>query len=89
MHNWLEIAHARWTNCPIKGDGRWAIQVIGLNGRTREVVLCADEATAKSASHFYDHCFRHDLLAPVRFGRTIPDAYDPEEHRRERRENRG
>lgn len=94
QNNWLEIARRKWNNCPIQnaGDcsGRYAVQVIGENsGRTLRVILCESEEQQQSVALGYDRCNKVDLMPPSTACRTIPDAYDPEEARRERRERRG
>jgi hypothetical protein len=87
---WLERAKCCFVGATIHGSGRYAVAVMN------HVDVFLYETMEESADHLsQDPKFRfYDLLTfapPVHKMnpcRTIPDAYDPDEGRRERRERR-
>jgi len=87
MQKWLEIAHRRWTNCPIQnaGDcsGRYAVAVIGENsGRTIRVILCETPEQQKVVALGYDRCNKVDLgINGAELLARIPDRHYERERR--------
>ena len=84
--NWLEKARRKYVGASVHGSGQFLVRVFdGKNVYLYETFEAAAEHTSR------DPKFRlEDLsLEPVKPCRIIPDAYDPEELRKERRERRG
>jgi hypothetical protein len=85
MINFLEIAKRKWSGASITGSGRYSVRL--MNGRDIRLFSTFEEAAefcSQSPSYKY-----LDLAAePPAPCRTVGDAYDPDELRRERREKR-
>jgi hypothetical protein len=84
--NWLEKARRKYVGACVHGSGQFCVRVMdGKNVYLYETFEAAAEHTSQNPKFRFE-----DLtLEPVKPCRTIPDAYDPEEARRERREKRG
>lgn len=83
--NYLETAkRLLGPECPVSGSGRWCLKtpMAAYLFETREAAI----ATMLDPNDKYCRVF--DLMPAPLVARTIPDAYDPEELRRERREQR-
>jgi hypothetical protein len=87
--NFLEVAKRRFPlNC-VGGAGRYALYTPAA-GQYGKILLF--ESREQAAAHILDpkRVQIIDLLEPaVPVCRTVPDAYDADEARRERRERRG
>jgi hypothetical protein len=83
--NYLETAkRLLGPDCPVQGHGRWCLKtpMAAYLYETREA------AVASMLDPNDKYCRVFDLSPAPRAARTIGDAYDPEELRRERRERR-
>ncbi len=88
-NNFLEAAKRRFPGHVVGGSGRFALYTPGM-GSMGKILLF--ENREEAAAQILDPKAVQivDLLAlPVSTCRTVPDAYDPDELRRERRERRG
>jgi hypothetical protein len=99
--NWLEVCRRRFPSAIVNGNARWAVcsfcagKPQAVTALVNLITLVADRDIADElmkAPCGRPHCCHvHELndLAPTpSVCRTVPDAYDPEEARRERRANR-
>jgi hypothetical protein len=97
--NWLEVCRRHFPLAIVNGSGRFAVTSEcgnqgGILTYVGRVTLVDDRETADALVKSpcgSKCCIRiHQVndLAPTPVCRTIPDAYDPEEARRERRANR-
>jgi hypothetical protein len=78
------IAADRWPGVVVSGHGRYAL-VSRKDGVAVAVYLTENESAANASQPFYDS--RVIDLLPINFDK-IPDRYDADERRRERREAR-
>lgn len=87
MHNWLEIAKRNFPGFVVGGNGRFALYTPAA-GEMGKILLFEnrDEAAAQILDPKQVQII--DLAPAPKPTRIIGDAYDPEEHRRERREQR-
>jgi hypothetical protein len=98
--NFLELAKRRFPSAIVNGNCRYAVcsscagKPQTVTADVNRVILVSDKALAeelKKKPCGRPFCERiHELhdLQPSPVCRSIPDAYDPEEARRERREKR-
>jgi hypothetical protein len=88
-NNFLEAAKRRFPDMCIGGSGRFALYTPAA-GKYGKILLF--ETREQAAAQILDpkRVQIVDLLEPaVPVCRTVPDAYDADEARRERRERRG
>ena len=85
-HNFLEIAKRKYVDACVHGSGPFCVRV--FDGKNIYLYDTFEEA-AEHTSRDPKFRFEDLSLQPVKPCRMIPDAYDPEELCRERRENRG
>jgi hypothetical protein len=101
LTNFVEVCRRRFPSAIVNGVGRWAVcsfcagKPQAVTALVNLITLVADKDMAEQLYRGpcgRPHCCRvHELndLAPTpSVCRTVPDAYDPEEARRERRANR-
>lgn len=99
--NWLEVCRRRFPSATVNGSGRWAVcsfcagKPQTVTALVSLITLVADRETAEQlycGPCGRPHCCRvhelNDLMPTPAAARTIPDAYDPDELRRERRQRR-
>jgi hypothetical protein len=88
--SFLEKAKRLW-NCPIIGNGQFAVVDISENsGRTLRVFLVETREQQTAAALGCNRCDKIDLAVDGdKLLRDMPDLYDADERRRERRERRG
>jgi hypothetical protein len=85
QRNWLEVAKRKWSGASITGSGRYSVRLMdGKNIRLFETFESAAELCSQSAAYRFTD-LAQEPPAPCR---TVGDAYDPDELRRERREAR-
>jgi hypothetical protein len=79
---WLEKAKRKWSGATFTGSGRYSVRL--MDGKNIRLFETFEEATAFASQ---DPKYRFDDLSlePVRM-RTIPEPFDVDEMRRERRE---
>jgi hypothetical protein len=100
LTNFLEVCKRRFPSAIVNGFGRWAVcsfcagKPQAVTALVNLITLVADreiaEQLAKGPCGRQHCCYVHELndLLPPPVCRTVPDAYDPEEARRERRAQR-
>jgi hypothetical protein len=101
LTNFLEVCRRRFPSATVNGSGRWAVcsfcagKPQAVTVLVNLITLVADRETAEQlycGPCGRPHCCRvhelNDLMPTPTATRTIPDAYDPDELRRERRERR-
>lgn len=101
LTNFLEVCKRRFPHATVNGFGRWAVcsfcagKPQAVTALINLITLVDDRETAEqlnSGACGRPHCCRvhelNDLMPTPTAARTIPDAYDPEELKRERRERR-
>src|ERR1019366_8480708 len=98
--NWLEVCRRRFPSAICNGSGRYAVTSEcgnqgGILTHVGRVTLVDDRETADALVKSpcgSKCCIRihqvNDLAPTPSVCRTIPDAYDPDEARRERRQRR-
>ena len=99
--NWLEVCRRRFPSAIVNGSGRWAVcsfcagKPQAVTALVNLITLVDDRETGEqlhAGPCGRPHCCRvhelNDLMPTPAATRTIPDAYDPDELRRERRERR-
>ena len=85
QRNWLETAKRKWSGASITGSGRYSVRLMdGKNICLFETFESAAEFCSQSAAYRFTD-LAQEPPAPCR---TVGDAYDPDELRRERREAR-
>ena len=83
--DWLSKAKRKFVGATLHDSGRYCVAV--MNHVDVYAFETHDDAAVFMAGHPQYRLY--DLAQePIKPCRTIPDAYDPSEHRRERRERR-
>jgi hypothetical protein len=84
-HDWLSLAKQQFPGWTVGGVGRFALHSPAFGKEFGKILLFETREECERNILDPKHAFCVDLM-PATHCRIIPDAYDPEEARRERRE---